>query len=165
MIKKIRICKVNGCRKPSYKNSTLCTACKSRRFRHNNPKNKHSYNYEKTINGFLVRAYRNMKSRITGIQKKKHYLYVGKELLIKEDFYVWSRSNPDFLRLYKEWVSCGYDQRLTPSVNRINSQIGYTLNNMEWITNSQNCALSSVTRKLKDKERQMIYNIMEIGKT
>ena len=45
--------------------------------------------YEKTVNGYLVRAYRNMKSRITGIQKKKFYLYAGKELMPKDEFYNW----------------------------------------------------------------------------
>jgi len=123
-----------------------------------------SYLYEKTVNGFLMRAYRNMTSRVKGIQKNKAHLYVGKPILSKEDFYNWSRNNPDFLRLYKLWTSANYDRRLTPSVNRVDSKKGYTLNNMEWITNSQNSALSSVTRKLKDKERQQIYKVLGVGK-
>jgi hypothetical protein len=43
--------------------------------------------YEKTKSGFIMRMYRNMQSRITGIQWKKRHLYSGKELLSREDFY------------------------------------------------------------------------------
>lgn len=125
--------------------------------------NKYDRKYEKTINGFLMRAYRNMKSRVTGIQKKKFYLYQGKSILPKESFYSWSKNNSNFLALYKYWVSNNYDRRLTPSINRVNSSKGYELANMEWITHSQNSALSSVTKKINKQDKQIIYELLKIG--
>jgi hypothetical protein len=50
-----------------------------------------SKKYEKTPNGFLMRMYRNMKSRVSGVQIQKFHLYEGKELLGKEDFYAWAK--------------------------------------------------------------------------
>lgn len=94
--------------------------------------------YEKTKKGFLVRKYRNMLSRIVGIQKVKFHLYTDKELLDKETFYEWSLASLDFNTLFDTWELNKYCRKLTPSVDRIDSSKGYTLDNMEWITHSEN---------------------------
>lgn len=94
--------------------------------------------YEKTPKGFLMRSYRNMQSRVQGIQKRKYHLYQGKELLPREDFYSWSLNSDEFKTLFNEWESSGYDRKLTPSVDRINPTKGYSLDNMEWVTHSEN---------------------------
>lgn len=100
--------------------------------------NSYTKKYEKTPNGFLMRLYRNMTSRITGVQKQKHHLYMDKELLPKEVFYAWAKGHPDFLKMFSEWEGSGYTRKLTPTVDRKESSIGYTLNNMQWLTHSQN---------------------------
>ena len=105
------------------------------RLRTNNTNTK---KYEKTPNGFLVRLYRNMKSRISGVQVAKFYLYEGKELLTKEDFYVWAKNSPKFYELFKEYENSNYDRKLAPSVDRVNSKLGYKIENMEWVTHSEN---------------------------
>ena len=102
--------------------------------------------YEKTKKGFLMRLYRNMKSRITGIQKTKHHLYQGKELLGKEDFYEWSLSDKTFHDLFSEWEISNYERRLTPSVDRVDPGKGYSVDNMEWVPFHENCRRSSFTR-------------------
>lgn len=102
--------------------------------------------YEKTKKGFLMRAYRNMKSRVEGIQWKKAHLYEGMELLPKEEFYEWSLSNPDFHELFETWEKSGYNRKLTPSIDRINSQFGYFKLNMQWITHSENSRRGSISQ-------------------
>ncbi len=94
--------------------------------------------YEKTMNGFLMRLYRNMKSRIDGVQKQKHYLYEGKELIGKNEFYDWAKSNSAFVRLFEEYEKSGYDRKLSPSVDRMDSSKGYEVSNMEFVTHSEN---------------------------
>lgn len=102
-------------------------------------KNEYTKKYEKTKRGFLMRSYRNIKSRITGVQKKKYHLYEGKEFNIdKKDFYEWSLNNHTFNSLFKEWENKNYDRRLTPSVDRIRSDLGYTFENIRWVTHSEN---------------------------
>ena len=108
-----------------------------------------THKYEKTINGFLMRIYRNMKSRINGIQKIKYHLYAGKDLLDKKLFYKWAKDSKDFHILYKYWVLNNYNQKLTPSVDRINSSEGYHISNMEWVTNSENSRRGSLSLKRK----------------
>lgn len=99
--------------------------------------------YEKTKNGFLMRTYRNMKSRVTGVQTKKAHLYEGKELLEKQDFYKWSLANNSFHNLFELWEASNYNRKLTPSINRIDAELGYVFGNMEWITHSENSRRTS----------------------
>lgn len=109
------------------------------RIRRARQKNSVTKRYEKTKNGFLMRAYRNMKSRVTGVQWRKHHLYGGKDLLTKDEFYEWSRNNPDFHSLFEKWEQSGYERKITPSVDRINSDLGYFIENMRWVEFTVNC--------------------------
>ncbi len=105
--------------------------------------------YEKTLSGFLMRLYRNMQSRITGIQSKKHHLYSGKSLLPRESFYSWAKEHPVFLSLWAVYEQAGYEQKLAPSVDRRDSSLGYELENMEWVTHSENSRRGSISRHAK----------------
>lgn len=105
--------------------------------------------YEKTKSGFLMRCYRNMKSRVTGVQKTKYHLYQDKTLLPKIDFYQWANADNEFHRLFREWELSGYDIKFTPSVDRIDSQQGYELENIEWVTQSENSRRGSANASLK----------------
>ena len=100
--------------------------------------------YEKTKKGFLMRCYRNMKSRVTGIQYLKSHLYKGKYLLDKNVFYKWSLENIDFHSLFDVWELSDYDRKITPSIDRIDVSLGYELNNIRWITHSENSRLGSL---------------------
>lgn len=108
--------------------------------------------YEKTVKGFLMRTYRNMKSRVTGIQKKKFHLYEGKELISKERFYQWSLTNKDFKRLFAQWEILEYDRRYTPSIDRVDTSKGYTPGNIRWITHSENSKLGGMWKPSEHKE-------------
>lgn len=105
--------------------------------------------YEKTEKGFLMRLYRNMESRIKGVQKQKFYLYKDKELLSREDFYNWATDNLQFKELFKNYENSNYDRKQAPSVDRVNSDLGYTINNMEFVTMSENSRRGSLSGKNK----------------
>lgn len=105
--------------------------------------------YEKTKKGFLMRLYRNMKSRIEGVQKSKHHLYKGKSLIPKDDFYEWAFNSLDFHQLFDTWESNEYDRKLTPSVDRVDSSVGYLESNMEWVTHSENSRRGSLNARAK----------------
>lgn len=114
-----------------------------------------SKRYEKTPNGFLMRAYRNMTSRVTGVQKQRAHLYAGLPQLSREEFYQWAKGNSDFWHLFRLWVASGYNQKLTPSVNRIDPDQGYLLGNIEWLTHSLN---SGLARHSQDAVFQRIFS-------
>lgn len=102
--------------------------------------------YERTKKGKLMRNYRNMESRIKGIQWRKAHLYEGKELISRDEFYDWSMADPNFHILFDAWVDSGYDRKLSPSVDRMDSSKGYTLDNMEWVTHSENSRRGNLSR-------------------
>jgi hypothetical protein len=94
--------------------------------------------YEKTMNGYLMRMYRNMKSRVTGVQSKKAHLYLGKELMNKELFYEFAKCSPMFRTLFYQYEGSGYAQKLAPTPDRIDTAKGYTMDNIQWVTQSVN---------------------------
>lgn len=102
--------------------------------------------YEKTPNGFIMRMYRNMQSRVTGVQYKKAHLYLGKELINRQLFYDWALLSKEFWKLYTVWVSSGFNRKLTPTVDRVDSSLGYKLDNMEWVTHSENSRRGAVKK-------------------
>lgn len=104
------------------------------------------HKYEKTPNGFLMRMHHNMHERVSGIQKKKHHLYAGIKLIPREEFYVWAKASPKFWELYDVWKASGYNRKLTPTVDRVDPTKGYEIENMEWVTHSENSRRSSITR-------------------
>jgi hypothetical protein len=107
--------------------------------------NVYTHRYEKTIPGFLMRSYRNMQSRVSGVQKKKAHLYKGLSLLDRQDFYDLSKNDWHFFELWLDWIKSDYDRKLTPSVNRIDSSRGYEPDNIEWLTHSENSRLGAMS--------------------
>jgi len=111
------------------------------------PSIKQQYNkYEKTKKGYLMRCYRNMKSRVTGIQWRKKHLYQGKDILTKEDFYNWSLGDESFNRLFKQWEELGKPPRKGPSIDRIDNSLGYIPGNIQWVTFSENCRRGALSK-------------------
>lgn len=110
-------------------------------------KNTATKKYEKTKTGFLVRLYRNMLSRISGVQKQKAHLYIGKDILSKKVFYNWAINDVSFNLLFADYENSGYDRKKAPSVDRINSKNGYSLDNMEFITHSENSRRGAISKQ------------------
>jgi len=106
-----------------------------------------THKYEKTPKGFLMREYRNMQSRVLGVQKQKAHLYLGLTLLNRDLFYEWANNQLQFHALFDMWTASGYDRKLTPTVDRIDSSKGYELSNMEWVTHSENSRRGAISTK------------------
>lgn len=102
-----------------------------------------------------------MNQRVRGTSTKRPDLYLGLPILPRDVFVNWAKNHPDFLKLYKRWLTNDFDRKLTPSVNRMNSSRGYVLGNIEWMTNSQNCGLSGGVREMKRKKA--IYELLGVN--
>jgi hypothetical protein len=122
-------------------------ALKRQRKRRKEDGNAATHKYEKTINGFLMRTYRNMLSRVTGIQHKKAHLYLGLSILTKDEFYSWAKRDEAFNELFSIWTKSEYNRLLTPSIDRIDSTKGYELDNIRWLTNSENSKGGALSKR------------------
>lgn len=125
-----------------------CKAAQQRSYRKLN-QDRCTKEYEKTISGYLMRTYRNMLSRVSGVQKAKAHLYSGLDILTKQEFLSWSLTT-NFEDLLSEYKGSGYDMKLAPSIDRKNSDLGYTLENIRWVTHSENSRLGA----LSDRRQQ-----------
>lgn len=95
--------------------------------------------YRQTKRGFLCDAYSGLRSRALGQSSARH-IYKGLAFLPRQVFYMWAVGNNEFHRLWDAWKAAGGPRGLTPSVDRKNPLEGYVLDNIQWLTQSDNCA-------------------------
>lgn len=108
--------------------------------------------YRKTLRGVVGRSFECLKRRSRGKGKKRAVkIYKGLKICAIDEFVEWSMSNRALKKLYRAWVLSGYELRRRPTVNRIDPQKGYTIDNIEWMDYSQNSALAGVTLRHKNK--------------
>jgi len=100
--------------------------------------------YLKTKRGFIGSTYTNMDSRVKG--RNKPWLYKGLDICDRMEFVEWTMNDRMFNILFDTWERSGYDMKLTPSIDRINSSRGYTFDNMGWITHSENSQRGAFSR-------------------
>ena len=134
------------------KHGRVCQECRNtkQRERRKATGDQSTKRYEKTKGGYLMRSYRNMLSRVSGVQSKKAHLYEGLDILTKEEFYEWSINDETFNSLFDGYRESGYDMRLAPSVDREDSSLGYNLDNMRWLPHWKNSQLGSLSRHNKE---------------
>lgn len=101
--------------------------------------------YSKTFKGRLVRCYNHMSQRVGG-NCKDYVRYKGLEILDKDVFYNFSLNSKEYKLLHSDWVDSGYILKLCPSIDRVDSSKGYSLDNIRWITHSENSRQGAVSR-------------------
>ena len=95
---------------------------------------------------FLSLLYTNMQCRVRGHVPHKAHLYEGLEIMSRGDFYNEYLEDERFLSLFKKWEMSGFDTKLTPSPDRLNSMLGYTVDNIDWVTHSVNSRNGSMSK-------------------
>ena len=102
--------------------------------------NKNSLRKEKalTVEGRLDMTYRSMCSRVKGNSTKNPELYLGKSVCSKEDFMEWAKNDEEFNKRFEDWIESGQQYSMSPSIDRIDSEKGYDIGNMQWLTVSEN---------------------------
>lgn len=88
--------------------------------------------------------YSMIKGRCTKVRNSngKPYKVFGTDYLSKEEWLYWCYEKENykkFMKIYNSWVQSDYNQKLTPSIDRIDNKIGYISSNLQWLTLSQNC--------------------------
>lgn len=95
---------------------------------------------------FLSDLFSKMKLRTTSKSQGINYkYYYGKELPNKIEFINKFIKDETFLKLHKNWLDNNCEYKLTPSIDRIDKNLDYQLNNLQFLTHSKNAG--------KDKEK------------
>ena len=90
---------------------------------------------------FLVCTYDSMQNRVAG---HKDIRYLGLEIISRVSFYEWAQNRVDFNMLFLLWKEGGHKLKLKPTVDRIDSSRGYMIENMRWLTFSENSRLGGM---------------------
>ena len=97
---------------------------------------------------YLIDKYESMKQRVNGThssERHKH-IYVGLELMDRDEFIRNSLNDIEYNRLHDEWSDSGYDHKLAPSTDRLDGDIGYVWDNIDWTTHSINSRNGNASR-------------------
>ena len=109
--------------------------------------NKWQRNYSLNLNGNFAylrnRMYSRAKERVGGKRPHPHKeIWLGLSICSKEEFYKWFDSNKQKIKsLWNKYLEGGKKRGLTLSLNRINSEQGYIIGNIEIITQAENSSL------------------------
>lgn len=106
---------------------------------------RYNRNYKRTKEGRVISCYAAMKNRVEGKTNRAIY-YKGLDICDRSDFIRWSLADPTFNRLFEEWETEGFSRRLVPSIDRRDTFMGYTLDNLQWLTLSNNACKAAQFR-------------------
>lgn len=87
--------------------------------------------HSRSIDGFISHKYRN---QIDSSNKRNH----PKPNYSLDEFKKWVLSQHNWNTLWNNWVESGYKKDLSPSPDRLNDYLPYTLNNLQLVTWKEN---------------------------
>ena len=102
------------------------------------------YRHRYSIPRIFNHRYAGIKTRCTKVRSSngKPYRVHGTKYLNKQQWLEWCYSKNNykkFISIYNNWVQSGFNNKLTPSIDRINNNLGYQSNNLQWLTTQENC--------------------------
>jgi len=124
----------------------MCSACLRRTKRETKPE------------FYLGTCYSEMTRRVTRFDPKRPR-YFGKEICRKEEFINRFLHDEEFLRLFKGWQDSGFKRRFSPSIDRVDNDKDYTIDNMMFIIHHENSKKDNgkKIKLIKDNE-VLIFN-------
>lgn len=97
---------------------------------------------------YLRTRYTEIKQRCTNEKRKTAKYYIDKKVCTKEEFLKRFLNDKHFLELFNQWIKSGWDYKLSPSVDRIDSSKDYTLDNIQMITHSHNSTKDQIKQEV-----------------
>ena len=102
--------------------------------------------YRRTIDGRALRAWYNANER----SKKDGYEYSAGDVVSKEDFLNMVKGSEAYNKLYKDWEDSNFSYGLTPTLDRKDSNKGYSADNIQFLTFADNARKNHDRDSFKD---------------
>lgn len=71
----------------------------------------------------------------------------GKGIMEREEFFEWCKDFENlnvFLAIYFDWAGNGFQRWDSPSIDRINPDLGYVAGNIQWLSYQDNCRKNNI---------------------
>lgn len=121
-----------------------CKECVKESVRENYSKNRlyyQKYDIDRQRSSFrriFRHRYSGMLARIEG-RATRTYAVENRDIATREDFLMWCNKNIiSFKKIYYIWKKSGWENKLSPSIDRIDNNKGYTLDNIQWLSKKDN---------------------------
>jgi hypothetical protein len=88
-----------------------------------------------------------MRDRVLGKYCSTPKLFKGLAVVAFPKFKAWAKSDPQFLKLFNEYIGSNRNIKLAPVAYRLNPDLGYTIGNMEWVTFSESSRRAITARR------------------
>jgi len=122
----------------------LCQACYKKKMRYNCPMFR------------LCTIYQALKNRCTNKNDKYYY---GMKFCTKDEFISKFENDKEFLKQFENWKKTGRNIINVPSIDRINNDKGYDIDNLQFITHSENCWKDRITTPVMVIKNQELIGI------
>lgn len=99
--------------------------------------------HKKYLIVFIRRMYNYMQSRVRGqvvIDRDKYRRYIGLPICDRKAFILFAFKNWRLKQIFHEWKRKNYPKNLLPTVDRIENDKGYVLENIQFLTWRENIA-------------------------
>lgn len=95
------------------------------------------HRYRKNKSRFLDHVYQGIVRRCNGIPRR--YSSTGTTpISVPEWRQFCAATEAEFNKLYDGWEKSGFQRKMAPSIDRIDNGRGYTVDNMQWLSQSEN---------------------------
>ena len=84
----------------------------------------------------LRRTYSAMYQRCTN--KNKGFRYLGMKICTRKEFLDKFKKDKNYLKLHRKWIESNREHKLVPSIDRIDNNKGYTIDNIEFLIQKEN---------------------------
>ncbi len=135
------ISQFNNCKRKADGLSHLCKQCSR----------EHNTNYYRTPIGLVANIYNNQRktSRKRGFDAPTYTL---------KELHQWIREQMVFAELFQDWIDSGFNRDMSPSIDRKDDYIGYTLDNIQMMTAGENIAKghSDMKNGINNKQNKIV---------
>lgn len=142
--------------KDGYRSSCkACLAAQTKTYKKNNKEkvreaDRKRYHKNQNLNKHLTSVYQKQKYRTckrfyllrkwNGMSNRcknggpRNQSYLGLPVLPKEEFLSWALEQPSFHSLWEKWVASGHELSCSPSIDRIDPNKGYVIDNIQFLS-------------------------------
>ena len=138
-----------------------CTMIDVRKNYSNRKTQYHAYDrmrYRNSKERYLDHIYNGIVQRCEG-RCNRSYRVCGTVPLSREEWEKFCKETDiEFMELYDVWKKSGFKRSLAPSIDRVNNDMGYEINNMQWLTQSANSSKRDSTMEEWKEKYERKYN-------